>query len=195
MRCSAAIVPKFYFKMRSSVMTKNIFSSSLKAFALFMLCFAISTVSILAQSTVTGAIRGKVTDQQDAVLPNATVTITNIGTNRVDTTNTNDDGAYDVRNLQPGTYKVEVASQGFANFVKENVIVEVGAATTIDAVMGITTSTVSVDVASEAPVVNTNDNANASNFNQTQINELPINGRRWSNFAVLSPSAVPDGTF
>ncbi len=175
-------------------MTKNLFFSSIKIFALFMLCFAIGIVSISAQSTVTGAIRGKVTDQQTAVVPNATVTVTNTGTNKVDTVNTNDDGAFEIRNLQPGTYNVEVSSSGFAKFTKENVIVEVGTATPIDVILGITASA-QVDVSAEAPVINTNDNANANNFNQTSINELPINGRRWSNFAVLSPSAVPDGTF
>ena len=47
----------------------------------------------------------------------------------------------------------------------------------------------------EAPVINTKQQDFSSNINQTSINELPINGRRWSNFALLTPGAVPDGTF
>src|SRR5204863_551508 len=47
----------------------------------------------------------------------------------------------------------------------------------------------------EAPVINTSQQDFSSNINQTSINELPINGRRWSNFAILTPGAVPDGTF
>jgi hypothetical protein len=176
-------------------MTKNLFLSSIKFFALFMLCFAIGITGIMAQNQVTGAIRGKVTDPNGAVVPNATVTITNTGTNAAVTATSNDDGAFDVRNLQPGTYSVAATGSGFADFRAEKVIVEVGAATTIDAMLGVQGQKAEVTVTSEAPVVNTADNSNTSNFNQTTINELPINGRRWSNFAVLSPSAVPDGTF
>lgn len=176
-------------------MTKNLFFSSIKIFALFTLCFAIGMTSVLAQSTVTGAIRGKVEDPNGAVVPGATVTITNLGTNKVDTTTSSTDGAYEVRNLQPGTYSVKVASGGFAEYTREGIIVAVGVATPVDIALGVAGTSAQVDVTSEAPVVNTADHANASSFDQTQINELPINGRRWSNFAVLSPSAVPDGTF
>jgi hypothetical protein len=52
-----------------------------------------------------------------------------------------------------------------------------------------------VQVTAEAPVINTSQQDFSSNINQTTINESPINGRRWSNFAILTPGAVPDGTF
>jgi len=52
-----------------------------------------------------------------------------------------------------------------------------------------------VEVRSEAPVINLDQQDFSSNINQTSINELPINGRRWSNFALLTPGAVPDGNF
>ncbi len=48
---------------------------------------------------------------------------------------------------------------------------------------------------SEAPVINTEQQDFSTNINQTSINNLPVNGRRWSNFAILTPGAVPDGTF
>jgi hypothetical protein len=52
-----------------------------------------------------------------------------------------------------------------------------------------------VEVTAEAPVINTTQQDFSSNLNQTSINELPVNGRRWSNFAILTPGAVPDGNF
>jgi hypothetical protein len=52
-----------------------------------------------------------------------------------------------------------------------------------------------VQVTSDAPVINTEQQDFSTNVNQTSINNLPINGRRWSNFALLTPGAVPDGTF
>ncbi len=59
--------------------------------------------------------------------------------------------------------------------------------------MGLSAGT--VEITAEAPVINTSQQDFSSNINQTSINELPINGRRWSNFALLTPGAVPDGTF
>src|SRR5207302_1088071 len=52
-----------------------------------------------------------------------------------------------------------------------------------------------VQVTSEAPVINTQQQDFSTNINQTSINNLPTNGRRWSNFAILTPGTVPDGTF
>ncbi len=173
-------------------MNKN-FSIKFLTTTIFCLLFGIGQV--FAQSTVTGGISGKVMDPQNAIVPNATVTVTNEGTNKSNTVTTTDSGLYRVSNLQPGTYTVEVTSGQFSPFKATGIKVEVGLITPIDAVLSIGQSQINVEVTSEAPVINTNDNSNTSNFNQTSINELPINGRRWSNFAILSPSAVPDGTF
>ena len=148
-----------------------------------------------AQSTVTGAISGRVTDPQGLVVPNAAITVTNIGTNNVTNVTASGEGAYRAANLQPGTYRVETTVSGFAPAKAENVIVEVGQTTTLDIKLTIGDAVAEVEVTAEAPIVNTNDNANAININQTSINELPINGRRWSNFALLTPSTVPDGNF
>nr|MBA2620187.1 carboxypeptidase regulatory-like domain-containing protein [Acidobacteriota bacterium] len=148
-----------------------------------------------AQSTVTGGIRGKITDPQGATLPNATVTVTNTGTNQTQTTTTDEDGGYRFANLQPGTYNIAVTASGFSNFSQDRVVVEVGQVTSIDVPLGVAGQNAQVEVTAEAPVINTNDNANATNINQTSINELPINGRRASNFVLLTPSTVPDGNF
>ena len=150
---------------------------------------------VFAQSTLTGGVTGKVTDPQGAVVPNATIKVTNTGTNSVITVTANDEGAYSATNLQPGTYRLEISSGGFAPSKAEGVVVEVGRATNIDVKLTVGTAVAEVEVNAEAPVINLSDSANSSNVNQTSINELPINGGRWSNFALLTPGAVPDGTF
>ena len=176
-------------------MTKNLFSSSIRFFMLAVFCLALGIGQILAQSTVTGAIRGTVTDAQGAIVPNATVTITNTGTNQTQDITTDGDGGYRFSNLQPGVYSLKATASGFAAFTQERVVVEVGQVTPIEVQLGVTGQTANVEVTAEAPVINTNDNSNATNINQVSINELPINGRRASNFALLAPSTVPDGTF
>ncbi len=168
---------------------------STKFFALTILCLAIGVGQIFAQSTVTGAIRGKITDQSGATLPNATVTATNAGTNAVATATTDEDGGYRFSNLQPGTYTIGVAASGFSNFTQEKVVVEVGQVTSIDVPLGVAGQNATVEVTAEAPVINTNSQDLSTNINQTSINELPINGRRASNFVLLTPATVPDGTF
>ncbi|PYS99846.1 MAG: hypothetical protein DMF63_10145 [Acidobacteria bacterium] len=173
-------------------MTKNL---STKIFALLALSFILSIGQVFAQSTVTGGINGTVTDPQGGAVPNASIVVTNLGTNQTMSATADSNGSYRVTNLQPGTYKVETTVTGFAPAIADNIIVEVGRSTPVDIPLTLGTAVAEVNVTAEAPVVNTTDNANASNFDQTQINELPINGRRWSNFALLSPTAVPDGTF
>ena len=173
-------------------MTKNF---SIKFIALVAIGLALSIGHVFAQSTVTGAISGRVTDPQGAIVPNATVTVTNTGTNGVVTVNANDDGGYRASNLQPGIYKVETTVSGFAPAKADNIVVEVGQTTTVNIPLTIGTAIAEVEVTGEAPVINTNDNSNTTSINQTSINELPINGRRASNFALLAPSTVPDGTF
>jgi len=173
-------------------MIKNIF---VKFLAVALLCLLAGIGQTFAQSTVTGAITGKVSDPQGAVVPNAAVTVTNTGTNSTVNVTATNDGSFRVPNLQPGIYTVEVSVEGFETFKKENIVVEVGQATPLDIQLGLAGQSATVEVTAEAPVVNTNDNANATNINQVSINELPINGRRWSNFALLTPGTVPDGTF
>ena len=161
--------------------------------AIFCLLLAISNTS--AQSTVTGGIRGAVTDPQKAIVPNATITATNVGTNQAQTVTSDENGTFVINNLQPGTYNVLVNQSGFGNFNAQSVVVEVGQTTTLDATLAVAGQTATVQVTADAPVINTNDNSNSININQTSINELPINGRRASNFVLLTPATVPDGNF
>ena len=168
---------------------------SMKLVAILATGLIALVVGTFAQSAVTGAINGKVTDPQGAVVPNASLTVTNIATNQAVTVNASDDGTYKVTNLQPGTYTIATTVSGFAPAKAERIIVEVGKTTTVDIPLSVGGQSVQVDVTAEAPVVNTNDNANATNIDQTQISELPINGRRASDFARLTPGVNPEGDF
>ena len=156
---------------------------------------AMCALSAMAQSTVTGAINGTVTNPNKEVVVGATVTVKNNGTNKEATATTDDNGGFKVVNLEPGTYTVTVNGSGFAPFSNESVVVEVGRSTTLDVGLSLQGVTGTVQVTAEAPVINTTQQDFSSNVNQTSINELPVNGRRWSNFVILTPGTVPDGTF
>ncbi len=169
----------------------------MKIFKLSFLCLLLLGLSTFAaaQSTTTGAIGGVVTNPNKEVVPGAAVTVRNVETNKEDAGTTDDSGRFKVANLQPGRYAVKVASAGFSEITQENVVVEIGRETSLELALSVGPVTGTVDVSAEAPVINTTQQDFSTNINQTSINELPINGRRWSNFALLTPGAVPDGAF
>src|SRR6185369_13936307 len=169
-------------------------SKLVKLFSVSLLVFALSAIAF-AQSTTTGSIGGVVTNPAKEVVPGASVTVKNVDTNKEDTATTDDTGRFKVANLQPGRYAVTISSSGFSPLTQENVVVEVGLETKLEVALQVGPVTGTVDVSAEAPVINTSQQDFSTNINQTSINELPINGRRWSNFALLTPGAVPDGTF
>ena len=163
----------------------------------FVLSFILGMTAIaFGQSTVTGAIGGVVTNPNKEVVPNASVTVRNTETNKEDSATTDDEGRFKVAGLKPGVYSVTINGAGFSPFTQDRVVVEIGRETPLNVALSIgPVSGGTVEVTSEAPVINTSQQDFSSNINQTSINELPINGRRWSNFALLTPGAVPDGTF
>src|SRR5215210_1139973 len=159
------------------------------------LLMAAMSALAFAQSTTTGAIGIIVTDPTGAVVPEASVTVRNVETSKEATAKTDSEGRARVANLDPGNYTVTVNASGFGAFTQEQVVVEVGRVTSIEAPLQVGQTTGSVEVTAEAPVINTSQQDFSTNINQTSINELPINGRRASNFALLAPGVVPEGGF
>ncbi len=154
-----------------------------------------ASTAAFGQSTVYGAIGGSVTNPNNEVVPGADVKVRNVETNKEDSTISDGQGRFRVTNLQPGTYTVTVNSSGFSPYSLEGVVVEVGRVTDIAAALSIGPVAGSVEITAEAPVINISQQDFSTNVNQTSINELPINGRRASNFVLLTPGAVPDGDF
>ena len=148
--------------------------------------FAITLSGVaMAQSTTSGAIGGVVSNPNKEVVPGAAVAVTNTETNKEDSSTTDGEGRFRVVNLQPGNYKVTVNASGFTPYTQDNVVVEVGRVTSLDVPLAIGAVSGTVEVTSEAPVINTSQQDFTTNVNQTSINELPINGRRWSNLSLI----------
>ena len=140
-----------------------------------LLLLAMSAVAF-GQGTTTGAIGGVVNNPNKEVVPGASVTVKNAGTGKEDTAVTDDQGRFKIGNLDPGTYTVTINASGFSAYNQEKIIVEVGTTTPINADLSIGPVSGVVEVPSEAPVINTQEQNFANNVNQTQINNLPING-------------------
>lgn len=153
------------------------------------------SATALAQSAVTGAVAGNVTDASNAPVPTASVVLHNADTNKEETITTGTDGGFRFSNLQPGTYALRVNVPGFTEYKQEGILIEVGKVRTSDVALKVGTSQTTVDIVADVLNINTESKEFSSNIDQTQISELPINGRRWSNFVILTPGVVPDGSF
>src|SRR6266852_926762 len=163
-------------------------------------CLAFMAMLLLAcgvfpQSTTDGAIGGTVTDQSGAVVLNAAVRAKNVSTGANASGTSDEGGRFLLIHLQPGVYSLEVSTSGFSAFKATNIIVEVGRTTTIDVTLGVQAQIETIVATAEAPVITTDRADFSTNINSTTIENLPINGRRWSTFALSTPGAVPDGNF
>jgi hypothetical protein len=148
-----------------------------------------------AQSSIFGSIIGSVTDKSGAVIPGASVNAVNVATNASFSATTDTTGRYVLDNLRPGRYTMTVSAKGFSGYKQENVIVEVGRSTAIDVTLQVAGQATTVVVTGQAPVVTTDKPDFSTVINTDFIANLPINGRRWSAFALGTPGTVPDGPF
>jgi Carboxypeptidase regulatory-like domain/TonB dependent receptor len=176
--------------MRTSGMRTSVVRCYLTWMAMLLLA-----CGLFAQSTTDGAIGGTVADQSGAVVPNAAVSAKNLSTGASASGSSDDGGRFLIIHLQPGVYSLEIKASGFSAFRATSITVEVGRTTTVDATLGVQAQTETIVATAEAPVITTDRADFSTNINSTSIDNLPINGRRWSSFALGTPGAVPDGGF
>lgn len=147
-----------------------------------------------AQSATDGAIAVSVTDRQGAYVAGASATIHNNGTGRDLKAVSDSQGYVRVGQLAPGDYTVSVAATSFAGYKADHVQVQVGLVTDVRSQLSLGATEQVVDVSSVGGAVDTESSGFTGNMGQTAIDNLPINGRRWSNFAVLTPGVTTDST-
>lgn len=159
-------------------------------------CLLLAAIAAFPQSqATTGNIEGRVTDPNGAAVPTVTITATNQETGLAKSTNADEDGNYRLLFLPPGKYRVTTAgAQGFAGADFGNVIVTVGGRTPLDIQLKVGGTTTMVDIAAEGLMVETSRSAVSSTINERAIQNLPVNGRNFLDFATLTPGVVRDPT-
>ncbi len=143
--------------------------------------------------TTFGSITGSVLDSSGAAIPQAQVTLTNLGTKEKRTQPTGNDGLYQFVDLIPGQYSLEVDKQGFQHFKREPVVVEVQKTVRIDVSMQLGAVTQTVEVTAQTPLLQSSTSDLGQVITGRQVNELPLNGRNPMNLVALAPSVVPQG--
>src|SRR5579872_1944902 len=134
-----------------------------------------------------GDIRGTAKDPSGAVLPNVTVTATDIGTGYQRTMKTDTAGQFHFTGLPPATYDVMAKTEGFATEVRKGVVVGVGRTVTADFAMKPSQVSTVVEVTGEPPAVETTRGSQADSINQQYIADLPIDRRDYLTFTLLMP--------
>jgi carboxypeptidase family protein len=149
------------------------------------------SIAALAQSQASsGQISGVVTDANGAVVANAIVKAKNKETGLERTVNSSDDGLYTIVLLPPGSYTVTAEATGFAVATIDDVVVNVGR--TAEAKLQLGTTAVQATVLVTAETIQVTRNESDAVVNETAINTLPINGRRFQDFVTLTPTAQVD---
>jgi hypothetical protein len=153
-------------------------------------CFAIflSTGAVFGQSD-TARLQGTVTDSQGGAIAGAAVTVTNTGTGRAISVTSNDSGFYTASALPPGKYHLEIKKQGF-NTETADFTLEVSQVQEIDLKLQPGSVTTSVEVSAEVPLLDTSTSSTGEVIQGRQVTELPLNGRNFTQLALLTPGVT-----
>jgi hypothetical protein len=160
---------------------------------LFFFSFSIG-VPVFAQK-YTGTITGVVADSQGAVVPSASVAITNQATGASRSATTNSSGVYVVPELEVGTYMVTITAPGFKEHVAKNVELNTSSTATVNATLQVGSTTDQVTVEGSTVQVETATGAVGNVVEGNEVRELPLNGRNFIELTQLAPGVSPIAGF
>jgi len=156
-----------------------------------LLFLALLAIPLAAQDA---AVTGTVHDQQQAVIPNASVTLTNLGTGVAQTTKTDLAGAYEFPFVKPGDYALKAEQKGFETFVQQRVSVGVAERVRVDATMRVGESSTMITVETEPAGVQTESSSLGEVVESQRISQMPLNGRFFLDLALLATGTTVPST-
>ncbi|HYA25890.1 MAG TPA: TonB-dependent receptor [Terriglobales bacterium] len=142
--------------------------------------------ALLGQASYQAQIRGVVTDPTGAVLPNATVTITDVGTNVSQTARTDHSGTYILRALRPSTYTVKVQAAGFGAVEQKGVVLAVDQETSLNFTLRPAATTTTVEVREAAPLLDTGSSSLGTEVTNEYVKEIPLLNRNFFGLVFLN---------
>ncbi len=152
-----------------------------------VLAFGFITSGRLHAQGATGAISGTVTDPSGAAIPKASVQVKNVGTGQVQQTPADAQGRYSIVELPIGNYEAQASAPGFQTIVHTGITLTVGAQSVVDFALMVGQTQQAVTVESQVSQVDTLSSAVGAYVEQSQINNLPLNGRNFTDLVSLAP--------
>jgi hypothetical protein len=165
----------------------EIFASALVTPLLFL---SLAITPAIAQVT-TGSILGTVHDSTGAVVPNATITITDTAKGTISSKQTDASGDYNVSFLIPGTYTVSVEMPGFKRSLSNNVILDIDQKARVDFDLEAGGATETVQVNAAPPLLRLDSSELGEVVGKQQVQNLPLNGRNFASLVYLVPGVTP----
>lgn len=160
---------------------------------LVLVCLSFANIVFGQAQSAAADLQGSIKDATGAVVPNATVTARNPGTNLTRTATSNEEGFYRIVNLTPGDYELTIEAANFKKSVLTRITLTVGQTANLDVALEpgqITESVTISDATSE--IVETSKTAIATTIDQQRINNLPINERNYLSFALTTSTVGRD---
>jgi hypothetical protein len=157
-----------------------------------LLAITISLLLIVPAFGQTAQVTGRVTDSAGAVVPGAQVALTNQATGVSRDTVTNNEGYYTVPLLQPGVYRINVKKDGFKPVLQTDIRLQVEQVARLDFTLQAGAVTEAVSITSDAPILERETSSLGQVIENKIIVTLPLNGRNYSQLAVLMPGATPN---
>lgn len=169
----------------------------LRAFSLMILAGLLGFAAFAQSQSTTGLIQGTVVDPNGAIISGAAVTVRNIDTGFERTVTSNSDGFFTAPLLPLGKYRVTTNASGFSGSILENVEVTVGQTLNLKIDLKVGGAAETVDVSAEPEAVDIARTELSTQINERSVENLPINRRDFSRFALLTPGVSivqgPDG--
>jgi hypothetical protein len=150
------------------------------------------TATPAAPQTVTASMNGTVVDQTGAVVPEVQIKVRNINTGLERTGAANEDGYYTIPLLPVGEYELTAEHAGFATLKRSRLKLTVGQMLTLDLTLAVAGAQEVVEVAAQAPLVEVTQASVNSTVNDQAVATLPVNGRNFIDFVLLTPGVVKD---
>src|SRR5277367_2521038 len=165
------------------------------SFILGILLFAGCANLALAQGgSSTALLNGTVTDASGSSVANASISVRNTDTNVTSTATSNDRGFYTFATLAPGNYELKVSYTGFAAYTQTGIVLTVGQAATINIGLQVESQGARVVVTTEVQTIEPTKTEISQVVNSQQIASLPISGRLFTDFALLTPGVATSRT-
>ena len=163
------------------------FSFRFAAFAGVVSLFIV-TGSTHGQVSKVGAIlEGTVSDSSGAVVPNASLTISNILTNQIRSVTTDDQGFFRASQLAVGPYEVRASHPGFAPYRRADITLSLGQTVQLKIILSPASAAAEVTVSAQPLTLDTSQTSVVSSIDQERIEELPVRSRNYLDFALLAP--------
>jgi outer membrane receptor protein involved in Fe transport len=145
-------------------------------------------------STTQAQLNGLVLDPTGRAIVQASVTLRNLGTDQTHTASSNEQGYYIFTNLPPASYELSTAYAGFGKFTRTGITLTVGQVATIDINLKVAQQNEQITVSTEAPLIEPTRSEVSQVIDTQQIQSLPISGRLFTDFALLSPGVATGRT-